>query len=80
LSLEACFGLAESVLTDGEVEKGVELLSLVAHHDASSQDLKTKSQEMFQSLLEESQDRSLQEAWKRGVEMGIDDVGDISPN
>jgi tetratricopeptide (TPR) repeat protein len=74
LSLEALLGLAEFFLRGGEGEKAVVVLSLVAHHEASSQEIKSKAQEIFQGLLEEARNRSLQAAWKRGAEMGIEEI------
>jgi predicted ATPase/class 3 adenylate cyclase len=74
LSLEACFGLAEGCLEVGELEKGIELLSLVAHHEVSSQELKNNSHEVFQKLLDQSRDSSLQAAWKRGAEMELEEI------
>lgn len=74
LSLEALLGLAECFLRGGEGEKAVEILSLVAHHEASSQVIKSRAQEMFQGLLEGARDRSLQESWTRGVELRIGEV------
>jgi predicted ATPase/class 3 adenylate cyclase len=74
LSLDAYYGLADCFLVVGEIEKGIELLSLVAHHRASSQEIKTRAQEVYQSFLEETQDPAVLEAWKQGVEIGIDEA------
>ena len=74
LSLEALLGLTEFLLRGREGEKAVVVLSLVAHHEASSQEIKSKAQEIYQNLSEESRDRSLLEAWKRGDEMGIEEI------
>jgi tetratricopeptide (TPR) repeat protein len=74
LGLEALFGLAEWFLEGEDAEKAVELLSIVAHHDAGSQELKSKAQEIFQTLSEDAQDRSLHESWKRGAGTRIEEV------
>ena len=74
LSLEALLGLTEFLLRGGEGEKAVVVLSLVAHHEASSQEIKSKAQEIFQGLLEGARDRSLQDSWTRGVELRIGEV------
>ena len=56
------------------MEKAVELFSLVAHHEASNQQTKSSAQDRFQTLSEDSGDASLTQAWKRGAEMGIEEV------
>ena len=74
LSLDALYGLAECFLRGGEGERAVEVLSVVAHHEACSQEIKSKAQEIFQGLLEGARDRSLQAAWKRGAESTIEEI------
>lgn len=74
LSLEALAGLAECFLERGEMERAVELLSLVAHHDGSNQEIKTRAQELFQQVAGESQEASILEAWKRGSEVMIEEI------
>jgi predicted ATPase len=73
-SLEGLSGLTECFLERGEMEKAVELFSLVAHHEASDQQTKSSAQDRFQTLSEDSGDVSLAQAWKRGSEVRIEDV------
>jgi tetratricopeptide (TPR) repeat protein len=74
MSLESLYGLAECFMRGEEGEKAVEILSLVAHHEASSQEIKSKAQELFQTLSEKTHDPTLPEAWKRGAEMRLEEV------
>jgi predicted ATPase/class 3 adenylate cyclase len=77
LSLEALFGLAKCFLEKGETMRAVETLSLVAHHRASPQEIKSKAQELFQTLSEGRDDSTLLDAWKQGATRRVDEVASL---